>query len=1035
MDPWQQLYRGDESIYCAAPLPSSPDDIIYLGSDDGIDDTTRIAKRQRYEKHGRRYLQGRPLHILSASLRGPFSKDSGWQNPWLPKLSPHHAKCLDSLSQPPLISSAAQSESNAPVNKPSSDESSTMQDLSDSMECHLPSPQSHENLQFSDSPSHTERRTRIESWADNVHEHIPEKDDFWAPNRAVVNRHVQCTAKRSAGRDWLKRRPAKRRKPDASQVTEASYTPTPIPPARPRATRKESLTQRSTNRSFEMTTPSSSPEQGPKESLALTSHTQVMNEEGGQPIPSNISAEDSRTPIEPPIPTRKEEGWLDMEDEEIENIEQSKDRYQDRSPRDTSSNGEEAENTIGFQDCVDESFFYRTRQLKQSTPPAAPSATVIDCPSQRTQTKEPLARIYDDSVMVSSNQGARKSSSQTICNHSIPGDTELVERPNESSVTIATNDESNHSIITAMVSDHKATALRYSTADTNADTNSRSRVDRSRSLNDITSDPRLNICGAIPQTIPKVKVAQRADPESLLDDGPTLIGDPMDPEKQGDTETVPQNSSIRSGHALLLQHYAVSATIMANASQQPQCCDAATPNTLYNVKSCPIATVPQERSMEPQSTITKRIDQGSQSDLTSSVTSSNNTTGQAYEGRPQMMAGNQTIPASQQSPWAPYVVNDSVQCGNDNIKRAEQTLENESAKPDIILCYSLALIQCSPTTRPSQQSPWAHEVVESVNRVRLGETPSMDLAVTMDTELSRKSQRLTLAINQESLSITSHVSSCERQSPESDMETKEGAISPIQEFPYTPVPHAPRQPTPDGGVSIRSFSNFNFSSPQRSVCPPASSTSRSILSIRKQSSRRTTEKSSRRVSFATLPHEQENSSSLPSTRARAASPPLPILVDIEEETVNGRYRKHFDVMNRRFTANEVPSLQYYRRLLPSCSQQKPDSPSIEAMAEAFREADAHPSDDGGNVVEDIKPDEEKAEGPVVEIEDRPQSPWQQDSEGTDDVAAVIGNLPEFLDVWDVDMEMDRNRAELNEVGSHGVPSNTDIGILHGVGIW
>ncbi|KAJ5102238.1 hypothetical protein NUU61_004460 [Penicillium alfredii] len=56
------------------------DDGTLLGSDDELDDAARAAKRQRIESLAESYLQGRPLFILSASLRGPF--DAGWVNPW-----------------------------------------------------------------------------------------------------------------------------------------------------------------------------------------------------------------------------------------------------------------------------------------------------------------------------------------------------------------------------------------------------------------------------------------------------------------------------------------------------------------------------------------------------------------------------------------------------------------------------------------------------------------------------------------------------------------------------------------------------------------------------------------------------------------------------------------------------------------------------------------------------------------------------------------------------------------------------------------
>ncbi|KAI9373018.1 hypothetical protein BJX61DRAFT_408851 [Aspergillus egyptiacus] len=63
-----------------SPLASDTDDYGLAGSDDGLDESQRSVQRRRREKLGEAYLQGRPLFILSASLRGPL--DRGWVNPW-----------------------------------------------------------------------------------------------------------------------------------------------------------------------------------------------------------------------------------------------------------------------------------------------------------------------------------------------------------------------------------------------------------------------------------------------------------------------------------------------------------------------------------------------------------------------------------------------------------------------------------------------------------------------------------------------------------------------------------------------------------------------------------------------------------------------------------------------------------------------------------------------------------------------------------------------------------------------------------------
>ncbi|RAH81175.1 hypothetical protein BO86DRAFT_363290 [Aspergillus japonicus CBS 114.51] len=64
---------------CSLPPPDNDLDTL-VASDDDLDSTERLARRRRIEKLAEAYLQGSPLFLLSASLRGPF--DNGWVNPW-----------------------------------------------------------------------------------------------------------------------------------------------------------------------------------------------------------------------------------------------------------------------------------------------------------------------------------------------------------------------------------------------------------------------------------------------------------------------------------------------------------------------------------------------------------------------------------------------------------------------------------------------------------------------------------------------------------------------------------------------------------------------------------------------------------------------------------------------------------------------------------------------------------------------------------------------------------------------------------------
>ncbi|KAE8152895.1 hypothetical protein BDV25DRAFT_150355 [Aspergillus avenaceus] len=68
------------SLETVSPAASDLDSDGIICSDDELSDEERAAQRRRIEKLAESYLQGKPLFILSASLRGPL--DKGWVNPW-----------------------------------------------------------------------------------------------------------------------------------------------------------------------------------------------------------------------------------------------------------------------------------------------------------------------------------------------------------------------------------------------------------------------------------------------------------------------------------------------------------------------------------------------------------------------------------------------------------------------------------------------------------------------------------------------------------------------------------------------------------------------------------------------------------------------------------------------------------------------------------------------------------------------------------------------------------------------------------------
>ena len=72
--------RASPSALRFESLSPPPAETLWPDSDEDADADLHISKKRRIESLGQRYLQGRPLFILSAGLRGPL--DEEWVNPW-----------------------------------------------------------------------------------------------------------------------------------------------------------------------------------------------------------------------------------------------------------------------------------------------------------------------------------------------------------------------------------------------------------------------------------------------------------------------------------------------------------------------------------------------------------------------------------------------------------------------------------------------------------------------------------------------------------------------------------------------------------------------------------------------------------------------------------------------------------------------------------------------------------------------------------------------------------------------------------------
>ncbi|KAL7943752.1 hypothetical protein V8C42DRAFT_328358 [Trichoderma barbatum] len=177
-----------DSIYSEAV--SQPQDIYYEGSEDE-DYEDAEARRLRYEAAGQRFLAGRVPLLLSATLKGPFEEESGWVNPWRSKNRTAHSQ---QLPEPQAASS--QYSPRRPVLSASASPAAQRQALGilKNAECALPSPESLKQASFTEARSRLQGKVAgLHSWRDGDASLSPTKDgyDSWvasSPSRKPSKR-------------------------------------------------------------------------------------------------------------------------------------------------------------------------------------------------------------------------------------------------------------------------------------------------------------------------------------------------------------------------------------------------------------------------------------------------------------------------------------------------------------------------------------------------------------------------------------------------------------------------------------------------------------------------------------------------------------------------------------------------------------------------------------------------------------------------------------------------------------------------------
>lgn len=219
-------------------------------------------------------------------------------------------------------------------------------------------------------------------------------------------------------------------------------------------------------------------------------------------------------------------------------------------------------------------------------------------------------------------------------------------------------------------------------------------------------------------------------------------------------------------------------------------------------------------------------------------------------------------------------------------------------------------------------------------------------------------------------------------------------------------PRTDKKPSgPNSPVSLKKFSDFMDISPCKSRRTISGSILRESDHPRLLFGPSSTQKATRRVSFALLPGEEAE----PTTRA--ASPPPFSLSTTEAGLLpdqDNKFAKHFEVMAKR---KKEPQWKT-PRLIPPDSPEHDNSQGVTAMVDAFIQVSdlekgamevSNTSSNRGNAqqITGSPVDKNSTISQISRFENR------ENIEPVDEVSAVLDNIDDFLDnTWGIDMGMD-----------------------------
>ncbi|OLN86699.1 hypothetical protein CCHL11_03818 [Colletotrichum chlorophyti] len=285
---------------------------------------------------------------------------------------------------------------------------------------------------------------------------------------------------------------------------------------------------------------------------------------------------------------------------------------------------------------------------------------------------------------------------------------------------------------------------------------------------------------------------------------------------------------------------------------------------------------------------------------------------------------------------------------------------------------------------PSCQSPWAT-------------SPSMIRWVAQEALMTRSSNTA------RAISTSPLVSAAVTQ-PDTPQVEPTGELGPLAAVERS------RPATPEPVFSIKSFANFMSPSPERARRRPKKirlsdghlPSTQNLIAATTDNPWDSASKSAKRVRWALLPHDVEGNGKTdnvgPQTpvASRSFSPPPETAVNDLPMGDDDVFRQHFRAVSGRTDAR--------RHLLPSASQQVLDSPTPMAMAEAFVVADS------------LKRNTLPGPDVTTSVDDTLGVTTNSTTQESviDDVDDVLRNLNEFIEMCDIEADLERAKNEQME---------------------